>query len=268
MKSFHAPIFRRLGIAWTAGMTISLVAPILVTALGAFSHADWYGQRSEGAQVASVASLFGYVWDVWGRALIISAKVVGVVTPLALLIGVPAAYAFRRYPFPGASFVESVALAALSVPGIALAVSLILFVGSVPRFPLLVAGHLVYTLPMVLKTVSNALATIDPEIESAARSLGASPWQAARRIVVPLLGPSIVLSALMVFTVSWGEFNVSYLLATPIVQTFPAALYATYTTNSFPVAAAATLIFLGPVIPILIAIQAMGGEEFSRGFQV
>jgi len=82
---------------------------------------------------------------------------------------------------------------------------------------------------------------------------------------LPLLLPSLILSALLVFAVSWGEFNVSFLLATPLIQTFPAGLYATYTTNSFPVAAAATVVFLAPVVPALIAIQALGGEELHRG---
>ena len=77
--------------------------------------------------------------------------------------------------------------------------------------------------------------------------------------------PSLVLAALLVFAVSWGEFNVSFLLATPLLQTFPAALYSTYTTNSFPVAAAATIVFLLPVVPAMVAIQALGGEEFHRG---
>ena len=84
-------------------------------------------------------------------------------------------------------------------------------------------------------------------------------------MTLPLLLPALILSALLVFAVSWGEFNVSFLLATPLLQTFPAGLYATYTTNSFPVAAAATLVFLAPVVPALIAIQALGGEEFHRG---
>jgi len=119
--------------------------------------------------------------------------------------------------------------------------------------------------PLVVKTVGNAVETFDPRLEAAARSLGAGPFETTARVTLPLLLPSLILSALLVFAVSWGEFNVSFLLATPLLQTFPAALYLTYTTNSFPVAAAATLVFLAPVVPALIAIQALGGEEFHRG---
>jgi putative spermidine/putrescine transport system permease protein len=246
-------------------LAVVLATPIAITVAGAFSHAEWYGERSEGAAVADTAGLFSYVLETWGGALLRSAAVVAAVVPLALLIGAPAAWAFRRRPFPGARLLESAALVPLAVPGVALAFALIQSAPGFPRFWLLVAGHLAYTVPLVVKSVGNAVETFDPRLEAAARSLGAGGWETARRVTLPLLLPALVLSALLVFAVSWGEFNVSFLLATPRLQTFPAGLYATYTTNSFPVAAAATLVFLAPVVPALIAIQALGGEEFHRG---
>ena len=256
---------RRVGIALTACVAIGLLAPLLVTAAGAFVDADWYGKRSEGAGAAGTLGLFRYVLGLFGGTLLTTARLVATVVPLALLVGAPAAYAFRRRPFPGSRFLEALALTPLSLPGIALAVALLLAAGGLPRFPLLVAGHLAYTLPLVIKTVGNALENEGPELERAARSLGASAWQTAAWVTVPRLVPALVLSSLLVFAVSWGEFNVSFLLATPLLQTFPSALYLTYTTNSFPVAAAATLIFLAPVLPAFLAIQALGGEEFRRG---
>jgi len=261
-------LLRRLGIALTALLGVVLASPILVTAFGAFSRAEWYGQRSEGAAVESAAGVFRYVLEIWGNTLGMSLLVVAIVVPLALLIGAPAAYAFRRRPFPGSRTLESLALLPLSVPGIALAVALLVAAGSQPRLSLLVAGHLAYTIPLVLKTVGNALDTFDPAVEDAAATLGAGRMETAQRVILPLLGPALVLSALLVFAVSWGEFNVSFLLATPVVQTFPAALYVTYTNNSFPVAAAATILFLAPVVPALILIQALGGDEFRRGLSV
>ena len=258
---------RRVGIAMTTVLALALLSPIVITVAGAFSDSEWYGQRSEGAEVEGTAALFRYVTEIWGQALWRSAGIVAVVVPLALLLGAPAAWAFRRRPFPGSRLLESAALVPLAVPGVALAFSLIQTAQGAPRFWLLVAGHLAYTVPLVVKTVTNAVETLDPRLESVARSLGAGPWETAARVTVPLLLPALILSALLVFAVSWGEFNVSFLLATPLLQTFPAALYLTYTSNSFPVAAAATLVFLAPVVPAMIAIQALGGEEFHRGLQ-
>ncbi|HEV3455028.1 MAG TPA: ABC transporter permease subunit [Thermoanaerobaculia bacterium] len=266
-RRFAHRFVRRLGLAWTGLLAAVLVSPIAIACFGAFSTSEWYGQRSEGARVAGTGALFRYVFDVWGGALLHSAEIALVVVPLALLIGAPAAYAFRRRPFPGSRLLEAAAVAPLSVPGIALAVSLLVAAGGAPRFWLLVAGHLAYTVPLVVKTVGNAAGTLDPRLEAAARSLGASRWQRLRRLLLPLLAPALALSALLVFAVSWGEFNASFLLATPTLSTFPAALYLTYTTNSFPVGAAATVLFLLPVVPAMAAIQALGGEEFHRGMQ-
>ncbi len=261
---------RRAGIAATALAALVLLFPVAVTVAGAFSHAEWYGQRSEGAAVEGAGALFRYVLAIWGGALLHSAELVAVTVPLALALGAPAAYAFRRRPFPGARALEAAAVAPLAIPGIALAVALLTTAGGLPRFLLLAAGHLAYTVPLVVKAVASAADGLAPdlgELEDAARTLGASPLEVARRIVFPLLRPALVLSALLVFAVSWGEFNASFLLATPLFQTFPAALYATYTTNSFPVAAAATVVFLLPVAPALVAIQSLGGEAFHRGLQ-
>jgi len=258
------------GIAGTAAAALALVFPLAVTVAGAFSRSEWYGQRSEGTAVAGAGALFRYVLGIWSGALVHSAELVALVVPLALLLGAPAAYAFRRRPFPGARALEAAAVAPLAIPGIALAVALLETAGGLPRLLLLAAGHLAYTVPLVVKTVGNAAAGLEPDLgglEAAARTLGAAPREVARKIVIPLLRPALALSALLVFAVSWGEFNASFLLATPLVQTFPAALYATYTTNSFPVAAAATIVFLLPVVPALLAIQALGGEAFHRGLQ-
>jgi putative spermidine/putrescine transport system permease protein len=259
--------FRRLGIAWATLVAAVLCAPVAITIAGAFSRSEWYGRRSEGAPVQGTAALFGYVIEIWGHNLLRSAEIALVVVPLALLLGAPAAYAFRRLPFPGSRWLEALAVAPLAIPGVALAVALIETAGDAPRFGLLAAGHLVYTVPLVVRTVGNALDGQEPQLEAAARSLGAGRFAILRRLVVPLLAPALVLSALLVFAVSWGEFNVSFLLATPLVQTFPAGLYLTYTTNSFPVAAAATLVFLLPVVPAVAAIQRLGGEALHRGPQ-
>jgi ABC-type spermidine/putrescine transport system permease subunit II len=65
-------------------------------------------------------------------------------------------------------------------------------------------------------------------------------------------------SLILALAVSFGEFNVTFLLATPSYGTFPTALYLTYTTNSFPVAAAATTIFLAGLAPLLVGALVLG----------
>lgn len=241
---------RRACIAWTAVVGLGLLAPVVLTLAGAISPAG-----------------HGSVFALCSGGLRRSLEVVAVVVPLALLLGAPAAYAFRRCPFPGSHRLERAALLPLSVPGVALAFALLLAAGSAPRFWLLAAGHLAYTVPLVVKVVGRAVDGLDPLLEPAARSLGAGSWETLRRVVLPLLVPALVLAALLVFAVSWGELNVSFLLATPRMRTFPASLYRIYTASPFPVAAAATLVFLLPMVPAVLAIQALGGGDLHRGPQ-
>src|SRR5262249_49978924 len=102
---------RRAGIAMTVLLAAVLLLPVVLTAWGAFSGSGWYGRRSEGAAVAGTPGLFRYVLAIWGGALRRSLALVLVVVPAALLLGAPAAYAFRRLPFPGARLLEAMALA-------------------------------------------------------------------------------------------------------------------------------------------------------------
>ncbi len=255
---------RRLLVAMTAACALGVALPAAVTVGGAFSSSEWYGLRSEGVEATRSDVLFRYVLDHWGRALSTSAKVTLVVVPLALLIGAPAAWAFRRRQFFGRRALEAVATLPLSLPGITLAVALIGTYGERPRFELLVAGHLAYTIPLVIKAVASGLDAIQPDVMDAARTLGAGPTAMLRWVILPLLAPALIIATLIVFSVSWGELNVSFLLATPLEQTYPAALYMAFTASSFPVASAATVLFLLPLLPLLVAIQALGGARFHR----
>src|SRR5204863_9617143 len=101
-------------------------------------------------------------------------------------------------------------------------------------------------------------------LERAAASLGASAWQRLRHILLPNLRHALVIGSLLVFTISLGEFNASFLLATPENLPLPAALYDSYTNDSFQVSSAATSIFMLVVIPVLLGIQFIGGREMKE----
>lgn len=255
---------RRLATLSVFALALLLATPVLVTVFGAFTDLEWYGQRSEGVAAQSTSALFEYVLEHWGRSLGYSALLSAIVVPLALAIGAPAAWAFARAPFPGSRALEAIALMPLSLPGIALAVGLIQALGHRPRFELMILGHLAYTIPLVLKGVKSGLGRLTPELLDAARTLGATPLQRLWWVTLPLLAPSLLLSSLLVLCVSWGELNVSFLLASPLQQTYPTALYLTFTTNSFPVASAAVALFLLPLVPVVLAIQALGGGELQK----
>jgi putative spermidine/putrescine transport system permease protein len=244
-----------------------VTAPVAVVVAGSLLDTGIFGAASETwGRGSGTGRWFEYVLSLYGQQLIRSALLAMAVVALAFAIGLPAAWGLSRRRGAFASAVRALLDAPLAVPGIAVAIGLLL---AYPRARAagitLAAGHLLYALPFFVRAASNALGSAPlRELEDAAAAAGAGTWQRFRRIAFPLARPGLLAGALMAFTISWGEFNVSFLLATPRTQTFPSALYLTYTTNSFPVAAAATTIFLAAAIPAVAALQAIAAPGIER----
>ena len=92
-------------------------------------------------------------------------------------------------------------------------------------------------------------------LEEGAASLGASPWQRFRDIVVPNAMPGILAGALTVVTLSIGEFNLTWMLHTPYLKTLPVGLADSYASMRLEVASAYTLVFFVLIVPLLMAMQ-------------
>lgn len=256
----------RLGLAYCLLLALAVLLPVVVVVLGAFVPAARLGLSSEqwveGSEGWVSLKYFRYVLDLYSEPLLFSAGLAVFAVAGGLLLAVPAAYGLVRYPFPGSKLLEEVALLPLAVPGIAVAIALIQTYALIRgEWWFVGLGHLLYTVPLLLRTLLHALRGEGFELERAAATLGAGPWQRFRRVTWPRLRRPASLGCLITAAVSWGEFNASFLLATPVNQPFPAALYATYTSNSFAVSSAATTIFLAVILPLLIAVERLGRDD-------
>lgn len=267
MKTAHLGIFALHAITWI--LLAVVAAPILVVLAGAFLDPTLLGVTSE--RWASRGSVFipgwfGYVFQLYGRSIEFSLLLALLSVVVCLIVSLPAAYAVVRTDSRAGRILEEIALLPLSIPGIAMSIGLIQAYSIVRgEWWLILCGHVLYTVPLMMRVLTNALRSLDLDrLQTAAQSLGANAWQRFRFVIVPNLRHSIIVGSLLVFAISWGEFNVSYLLNTPLHQTYPAALYATYTSNSFAVSSAATTIFLAVIIPVLLTLQWIGGREFNR----
>jgi putative spermidine/putrescine transport system permease protein len=103
-----------------------------------------------------------------------------------------------------------------------------------------------------------------PTLEEAAASLGAGPIKRFFSVVVPNCRAGILAGVLMVVTLSLGEFNLTWMLHTPMTKTLPVGLADSYASARLEVASAYTLIFLLMIVPLLIALQAISAR-LSRG---
>lgn len=255
----------------TLVLGLMVLLPVVVVVLGVFSQTVLFGVSSE--QWAPGTSLSGeslkwfrYVFHLYGHTLLFSLKLSLLSVAICLLVGVPGGYVLAGRPFWGSRVLEELLLLPLSIPGIAIAIGLINAYSVIRgRWELILAGHLLYTLPFMVRAVTNTLRSFDVRVlERAAQSLGAGFFQRFRLVILPSLRHAMILGSLLVFAISWGEFNVSFLLNTPLNQTFPAALYATYTSNSFQVSSAATTLFLAVVVPVILLLQWVGGHDLSH----
>src|SRR5262245_31726765 len=111
------------------------------------------------------------------------------------------------------------------------------FVGSNVLFYTVVASlgaHLTWTLPFGLLIMFAIFNRFDPRYEEAARDLGASPWQALRHVVLPIIGASVVGIGLFGFTLSWDEIARTS-QAVGYLNTLPLELQGQTTTVTTPV---------------------------------
>lgn len=276
-------------VAMSLILVFAVVTPILICLWGSFttlsamgasstlSGAGWESQKSLGVYASGSRETTGavtflwykYVFEVYGHTILLSLKLAAASIAITIVLGVFGGYGLVRYDFPGKGLLEEMISIPLSLPGISVAVALLGTYGAIRgSWAIILFGHLLYTLPFMLQSVTNALRSYDFfTLERAAASLGAGWLQRLRYILLPNLRHSIIIGSLLVFTISLGEFNASFLLTTPINLTLPASLYDTYTNDSFQVSSAATSVFMLVVVPVLMAIQFIGGRDMNEAGQ-
>ena len=125
-------------------------------------------------------------------------------------------------------------------------------------------AYLYFSLPRAIASYAAAAESMDHALEEAARSLGASFWQRFIGVLVPAVAPSIVAGCLMVFTLSVGEFNLTWMLHTPLTRTLPVGLADSYASMRIEIGSAYTLVFLLLIVPVLWAMQAVAHWIESR----
>lgn len=242
----------------TALVTLFTVAPMVLSVTAGLVNNYSTGLAS-GLTLRWFEEVWGNYGDTVGRSLLLAcACVVG-----TLLAGVPCAYAMARSRSRLMRLLEELITLPVAVPGLATALALILAYGQLKgfrqSFGFILVGHLVFTLPFMVRTVAAAFAR--PELvalEEAARSLGAGFRQRFLGVLVPAVMPSIVAGSLMVFTLSVGEFNLTWMLHTPLTRTLPVGLADSYASMRLEIGSAYTLVFFLVILPVLWGLQWLG----------
>jgi len=189
---------------------------------------------------------------------------------IATPLGVALALGLARWRGPVARTGNLLMLAPLAMPEIVMGTMLFLvidnlYTGIPLGRPAMLLGHVTFSVSYVVILVRGRLLTIGPELEDAAQDLGASPFGAVRTVLLPLLGPAIFASLMIVFATSIDDFVISaFLSADASSETIPIKIYSTVRVAPTPALnALATVMLLGTTLAILLAVLAL--RIFRRG---
>lgn len=247
----------RLGFHSLTGFwLLFMVAPLVVVVIVSFTSANYLLFPPPGYSLQWYQSVFDLSW--FRRSLTISLIVATVSTATAVVIGVLAARALARRRFAGHALLEYTVLSPLLLPGVVLGFALfnvlVLLRLETLGLPNLIAAHILITLPFVVRSVWSTMAGADASLEEAAHSLGATPIQAFRHVVLPSAMPGILAGTILAFTYSFNDVTISIFLTTGEVTTLPVELMADleYSANAAPAAISSLMIALMLLLFLLI----------------
>jgi putative spermidine/putrescine transport system permease protein len=232
-----------------------LVVPMLLSILAGVTENFFIGLKS-GLTLRWV----GEVWSLYSETIWRSIGIALACLVVTLALGIPAAYALARAQSRLTRWIEELLTLPIAVPGLATALALILLYGGWRDFRaswlFILVGHVLFTLPFMVRSVLAVMMAVDLKtLEEAAASLGASFRRRFVSVVLPNVLPGILAGALMVVTLSMGEFNLTWMLHTPLTKTLPVGLADSYASMRLEIGSAYTLVFLVMIVPLLVALQ-------------
>ena len=207
------------------------------------------------------------------RVLLNSAALGAVTTALTLLLAVPCAYGLHHLKGRLQPLISASLVAAALFPTVLLFLSLLQLArwfGLANHLLALALPYAALSLPLANLQLRAAIADLPPDIEDAARLDGLSGPQRLRRIVVPLLGPALASTGLLVFLASWNEYPIALTwLSRSELLTLPAAMGRIASSSVFTVPyghfAAATVLGSLPLLLLVLIFQRWIISGLTRG---
>jgi multiple sugar transport system permease protein len=195
------------------------------------------------------------------KPLINSILIASITTVISIVLASFAAYAIARLEFTGRRLMLAGALAIAMFPPISTVGPLFDMwrtLGLYDTYPGLIIPYLTFSLPLAIYTLVAFFREIPWELEQAAQVDGATPFQAFRKVIVPLAAPGMFTAAILVFIFAWNDFLFAIsLTSSDASRTVPAALAfftgdSQFTQPTGSIAAAAVLVTVPIIIFVLL----------------
>jgi multiple sugar transport system permease protein len=258
----------RARLAWTVGLSVVVVyamVPVLWLMSLSLKSPDSVADKKvipENISFENYEALFaGGLDSPLLRPLINSIVIALTATVIAVTLASFTAYAIARLDFPGKGLILAGALAIAMFPPISVVGPLFDMwrtLGLYDTYVGLIIPYLTFALPLAIYTLVAFFREIPWELEQAAQVDGATPWQAFRKIILPLAAPGVFTAAILVFIFAWNDFVFAITLtSSDSARTVPAALAfftgeSQFTAPVGAIAAAAVLVTIPIIIFVLI----------------
>ena len=169
------------------------------------------------------------------------------VTMLALILGIPCAYALAYYDFRGKGLLWLLLIAPLIIPAISLAIGMhmvFLRLGLTDTIAGVVLSHLIPVVPYVVKIIHTGFKLLGKGLEDQAAVLGAGFLQRAVYIYLPNMLPALFLSGTLAFIVSFSQYLITFLIGGGMIKTLPIVMFPIILNGNRIEAAVYSLVFV------------------------
>jgi putative spermidine/putrescine transport system permease protein len=251
-----------LALTFHALFIAFIAAPLLIVCVVAFTPLGYISLPTDGISLrwfAAIADNPRFIDAFW-----LSVALGLVSSVAATVLAVPAALAIARHRFPGRDAISAFLLSPLMIPHVVLGVALLRYfsqIGINGTFASLAFAHVVVILPFALRLVLAAATGLDPAIERAAVSLGASGFTVFRRVTLPLILPGIVSGWLLAFITSFDELTVSVFVANPSTTPLPVRMFLQIQDTIDPLVAAVSALLIAVTVVVMLVLDRLVGLE-------
>lgn len=247
---------------WAVGALVCLylMTPLFATIAVSFSSSPVFDLPPPAWSLRwyeSLANKRGFL-----PSLSLSVQIALLSTAISLVLGTFAAIAVVRGRFPGRDAISTFVVSPLMMPGLVIGIALLQFLremGLRDAFTGLLLGHIIVTLPFVMRTVQASLGLFDFTLIDAARSLGLNYPRALIKVLVPILSPAYLSSGLFAFLASMDNYPISIFLTDARNKTLPIQVLEYLEVSPDPtIAAISSLLILLTIIVLLVSDRLIG----------
>ncbi len=205
------------------------------------------------------------------RSVLLTAYAAFIAVVIGFVSGVPLAYIFARYDFPGKGIAESLVDLPVVVPHSAAGIALLFVFGSnfaigkgfkslgiefLDSLAGIVIAMLFVSVPILISSAKQSFRAVDVKLENVARTLGASQWQVFWHVSFPLAWRSIVAGSLMMWARAMSEFGAVVILAYhPTIA--PVLIFERFETYGLASAISVASIMMIICVCVFIGVQAL-----------